>query len=123
VRRAEFKIPGSFPSVANLREHWRKKAQRAREQRFDAKVLAVWNVGLTLSADVQAFGGTVKLTRIAPRGLDTDNLASCLKACRDGIADALGLNDGDARVAWLYAQERCRAGSQAVRVEVEAAKI
>ncbi len=60
----------------------------------------------------------VALTRIAPRDLDTDNLASGLKAVRDGVADALGVDDGSSRIEWRYAQERGRPGEYAVRVEI-----
>jgi hypothetical protein len=121
VSRAEFEIPGSFPSVANLREHWSKRAQRAREHRFDAQVLTTFHAGLPMSADVMAFGGTVTLTRHAPRKLDTDNLAGALKATRDGIAAALGVDDGDSRIEWRYAQAKCKAGESRVSVVVEAA--
>ena len=118
----EFLIPGSFPSVSNLREHWRVKAARVKKQRAEAGLFTVLQVGLTYSADLQAFGGIVTLTRFAPRKLDTDNLAGSLKACRDGIASGLGVDDGDERISWVYAQEKCKNGEQAVRVTVEAAK-
>jgi hypothetical protein len=122
VTRVEFEIPGSYPSVANLREHWAKRAQRAREHRTAARLLTQTGVGLTLSADVLAFGGTVTLTRCAPRKLDSDNLASALKACRDGIASALGVDDGDPRIEWRYAQAKCKSGEQRVSVVVAAGR-
>jgi hypothetical protein len=62
----------------------------------------------------------ITLTRIAPRVLDTDNLASGLKAVRDGVADALGVNDGSSRLTWRYAQERGKPREYAVRVEIQA---
>lgn len=62
----------------------------------------------------------ITLTRIAPRALDTDNLASGLKAIRDGVADALGVDDGSSRIQWRYAQERGKPGEYAVRVEIGA---
>ncbi len=53
-------------------------------------------------------GWLVTLTRIAPSaGLDDDNLRSALKACRDQVADELGLpSDRDPRVTWAYEQRR-----------------
>jgi hypothetical protein len=58
----------------------------------------------------------VRLTRIGPRKLDSDNVAGACKATRDGVADWLGVDDGDeSRVRWVYAQER---GAYGVRVEV-----
>jgi hypothetical protein len=60
----------------------------------------------------------ITLTRIAPGVLDTDNLASALKAVRDGVADALRVDDGSSRVAWRYAQERGKPRQYAVRVAI-----
>lgn len=62
-------------------------------------------------------GQTITLTRLAPRSLDTDNLQRALKAIRDGVADALGVDDGDARLRWRYAQEQAR--DYGVRISVE----
>lgn len=59
---------------------------------------------------------TVLLVRVAPSdGLDSDNLQGSLKACRDGVADWLGVDDRDPRVAWRYDQRR---GPWAVEVEI-----
>jgi hypothetical protein len=57
----------------------------------------------------------VLLTRVAPRTLDTDNLERALKAVRDGVAEAWGINDADPRVEWLTDQ---RAGVAAVELSV-----
>jgi len=65
----------------------------------------------------------ITLTRIAPRRLDPgDNLNSSMKAVRDGIADALGIDDGDARLTWKYAQRKGNPKEYAVEVEVENAE-
>ena len=48
----------------------------------------------------------VELVRVAPRRLDSDNLTSSLKAVRDGVADWLGVDDGDERVLWRYRQRK-----------------
>ena len=60
----------------------------------------------------------ITLTRIAPRVLDYDNLASGLKAVRDGVADALRVDDGSTRIRWRYTQERGKPREYAVRVEI-----
>lgn len=57
----------------------------------------------------------VRLVRVAPRQLDSDNAASAAKSVRDGVADALGVDDRDPRVVWLVDQER---GQARVRVEL-----
>lgn len=57
----------------------------------------------------------VRIVRVAPRQLDSDNAESAAKSVRDGIADALGVHDRDPRVVWLVDQER---GQACVRVEL-----
>lgn len=61
----------------------------------------------------------VTLTRLGSKRLDSDNLATAFKACRDGIADWLGCDDGDeSKVRWAYQQKPSyRAG---IRIEVTA---
>jgi hypothetical protein len=51
-----------------------------------------------------AFPCVITLTRVGVKRMDTDNLASALKACRDGVAEWLGIDDGDPRIEWRYAQ-------------------
>jgi hypothetical protein len=60
----------------------------------------------------------ITLTRIAPRKLDTDNLTRSLKAVRDGIADALRIDDGNERLSWHYRQEKRKLKEYSVIVEV-----
>jgi len=100
----EVTLPLRIVSEANQRGHWAKGARRAKEQRGTVK-LALWarcerskGYGHGLTTQV------VTLTRIAPRRLDGDNLQRALKAVRDGVADALGVDDGDARLEWRYEQ-------------------
>ena len=61
---------------------------------------------------------TITITRVAPRKLDSDNLARSMKAVRDGIADAFRLDDGDDRLDWRYAQRTGRAKEYSVDVEI-----
>lgn len=111
----EREIPIRTVSEANMRSHWAAKAKRVKQHRWAACVL--FRVEL---AKVR-LPAVVVLTRLAPSsGLDDDNLASALKATRDGIADAFGLDDRDPRVRWEYRQERSRRGVYAVRVRVMA---
>jgi hypothetical protein len=63
----------------------------------------------------------VTLTRVAPGTLDReDNLTAGFKAVRDGIADALGLNDRDSRLRWHYEQAKGGRGVYGVKVQLEA---
>lgn len=96
-------------SVANLREHWATRAARNKRQRelahrraqIELCRLREWAHAPDISKPM-----TITITRIAPRKLDSDNLASSAKAVRDGIADALGIDDGSDLVTWLYAQSK-----------------
>ena len=51
--------------------------------------------------------------------LDSDNLASSLKAVRDGVADAMGVDDGCSRIQWCYAQRKGKPREYAVLVEIQ----
>ena len=104
-------IPGMvLVSEANSRGHTRAKAKRVASQRS------------AITATLRVMGGAVVplpcrvgITRLAPRTLDDDNLASACKAVRDGVAEWLGIDDRDPRVEWAVAQEK---GPYGVRVEV-----
>lgn len=104
-------LPLRTVSEANGREHWARKAKRAKAQRRTAFCLA----------PAASLPAVVTLTRLAPRELDDDNLRPALKACRDGIADRLGINDRDPRVRWQYAQQRGGVREYAVLVDIEPA--
>lgn len=122
MHRACYVIPCPVPSAANLREHWAAKARRVKWQRQVARLITLDSAGVRCAgAAVRKNGGTITLARISPRKLDSDNLASSLKAIRDGIAEAIEVDDGDARIAWKYEQEKGGKGAQTVRVLIEAA--
>ncbi len=59
----------------------------------------------------------VKITRQGPRRLDDDNLAGSCKHIRDGVADALGVNDGDTK-AVQFSYDQVIAQTYACRIEV-----
>jgi hypothetical protein len=110
-------IPGTVQSAANLRECWQARHRRTQKLRGHACLLFRAHTGAAFCARLRQ-GGVVTLTRRAPRKLDeVDNISAALKPIRDGIAEAIGINDGSPAVAWRYGQERCLYGSQAVRVE------
>lgn len=101
-------LPIRIESTPNRREHWSVKARRTKLERM--AMIAVPSHPLPCA---------VTITRIAPRALDTDNLAAGCKGIRDGIADRLGVKDNDPRVVWRYDQARGRAKEYAVRVSIE----
>lgn len=104
-------LPLRIESVANKREHWSARARRTKAHRLAA-----------LAVPTHPLPCIVTLTRVGPRKLDDDNLASGFKALRDGIADRLGVDDGDSRVTWRYAQVRGKAKEYAARVTIEPAQ-
>lgn len=68
-------------------------------------------------AQTQAPFFAVCITRMAPRGLDDDNLASSMKAIRDGIAEGLGVDDRKPLVRYVPNEEKAH-GRPMVRVEL-----
>ena len=101
-------------SEANTREHWATKAKRAKGQRKMA--------GMGLSMSLMFEGKhelplAISFTRVGKKALDSDNLQSSMKAVRDGVADALGINDGSDLIKWDYQQEKGK--EYAVRIRIE----
>lgn len=107
-------------SEANAHAHWRTRSRRAKLHRVEAglrTLAAPPDARQAAKRELAAGGLLVTLTRVAPSsGLDSDNLASSQKHIRDGIADALGVDDRDARITWSYVQQR---GPYAVRCIIE----
>ena len=105
--------PIATVSETNQREHWAKQYRRRKSQRRTAYFL-LSNHKPPLPPYI------VTVTRISPRKLDGhDNLTSALKATVDGVADYLGMDDGDDRIEWRYGQERGKPKEQAVRIEIQ----
>jgi hypothetical protein len=109
---AVVRLPIRTQSETNMREHWTKRHRRRAGQRTPT-ALAMAVIGREYELPV-----VVRLTRIAPRQLDDDNLRGALKAVRDGVADAFGVDDGDKRFAWQYDQRRGGVGEYAVEIAV-----
>jgi hypothetical protein len=61
----------------------------------------------------------VLLTRLSAGHMDDDGLAASQKGVRDGIAEALGVDDGSSVIRFRYAQERAPRGTFSVRVRIE----
>lgn len=109
--RVETTLAIRLTSTANLRAH----------------PLRIWRLGKTqANAVAKALPGrilpplpvTVTITRIGHRTLDTDNLAISAKAVRDAIARQYGVDDGDPRYTWEYAQEKAKPGVHACRITI-----
>lgn len=114
-------VPLKLPSLANLRLHWAVKARLIKAQR-NAAAFALrggarqWLTRWKALRANESLCLRVTLTRVGPRALDDDNLASAFKGIRDEVADFVGIDDGSSRFAWQYRQER---GLYAVRIKLE----
>ena len=106
--KISFSIPIQLPSLANARMHHMELA------RIKAKQRAAVALGFPPKAKQALITGrwhsvVVVMRRVSARELDSDNLQGAFKSVRDEIAKQLGLRDDrDARVGWLYQQEKCR---------------
>jgi len=125
-----WEVPIKTVSEANSNEHWHKKAKRHTQQQGIVRVLFRQLETPILPPCV------VRMVRLAPRKLDSDNLTTAFKWIRDQIADCLlpynikvylskdgklrkaaGRNDDNPLITWEYAQEK--ASSIGVRIEIE----
>jgi hypothetical protein len=110
----EFTVPIRIESEMNKREHWSVRRRRFAEHK--ACVAYAWP-----KPRRRDYGEALRvtLTRIGPRRLDSDNLASGFKGVRDEIARIVGIDDGDERVTWVYRQERGGPREYAAHIRIE----
>lgn len=105
-----YRIDALTVSESNRREHWTKRAKRAKAQR----ALAFISTPQLPPCRVKF----IVLIRDGGRQLDDDNLRSALKAIRDGIADKLRIGDGDPSIRWFYGQQPSSKRRSSVKVEL-----
>ena len=91
-------------------------ARRAKAQRRVARLCTTFALRTALLRSPLA----VTMTRVSTGTLDAhDGLPASLKRIVDGIAEALGIDDGDTtKVRWLYAQRKGKRGEHAVEVKI-----
>jgi hypothetical protein len=115
-----FQIPVKTVSEANSSEHWIKKANRHKIQKWMIrKSFRDHDVNVTLPIEIT-------LTRIAPRMLDAhDNLPCCFKYFVDAIAAELtgikqaGRADDCKEITWKYDQKKGRVREYSVEIKIE----
>lgn len=104
----------------NARLHWRAKAQVIKRARWNASYAVLEAANGTLSetrkavADLRLIPIVVRFYPPDARHRDDDNMVGSFKAMRDGIADALGVNDRRFRPHYIFADPEAPG-----RVEVE----
>jgi len=101
-------------SEANQRSHWAERKRRFDGQKIELQYY--WRQAL--KGKKPALPCTIRLVRIGPKALDSDNLAGAFKAVRDQIAAEIGIDDGAAQIRFEYAQEAIGTRRYGVRVEV-----
>lgn len=109
----EMEFPLRVVSEANQREHYMAKHRRKKEQQATVWAewqLRRWRVGLPC---------LVRLTRVGPKALDSDNLAGAFKHVRDAIAAMIGVDDGSPLIRFEYAQEAIGRRDYAIRIEIQ----
>jgi hypothetical protein len=114
---AHFVVNLRVNAETNARMHWAKRARVSREHRKFTAMATNSNL-FTENAWAIAKDNLdvcVRLTRRGKRMLDDDNLATAFKHVRDGVADAIGIDDGSERYTWEYAQVK---GTE-YKVEIE----
>lgn len=129
------RIPIRTVSEANSHAHWRARQRRAKAQRFAVRMSMMGPLRVAGISDnnlipfatpgdvcrkMFATSATVTITRIAPRLIDSDNLAGSGKHVRDGVADCLGVDDRDPRVEWRVEQRKGALCEYAVEISVQA---
>lgn len=96
-------LPLKTVSEMNCRG-WRKRAERTKLQR---SIVRAYMHGIIRKP--MMFPLSITLRRFSPgwKPLDDDNLRCSMKAVRDGVADALKIDDGDkTKASWEYDQAR-----------------
>ena len=101
-------LPWPSPALSpNARGHWSKRAKAAKAYRNACYLL-------TKASGVKAPTGRVALSiEFVPpdrRRRDDDNCLACFKAGRDGIADALGIDDSNFVTTLWLASEPVKGG-------------
>lgn len=114
VTRYSLSLPIKTVAGQNAREHWRERARRVAKERSMARGAVLQHLPAK-----RLLPCTVTMTRVSAGELDDDNLSGAFKAIRDGVADALGIDDRDKRVRWKYGQAKCGRGEYGVIIQFE----
>lgn len=114
-------LPLKLDSRANARGHTKyKTAENAKQRDETRKAVAMHLLACPVEPPYY-----VTITRIAPRRLDSDNAQAAAKYVRDGIAKAVGVDDGSDLYRWDYPQrkptraEKALSGGHGVEIRIE----
>lgn len=100
----------------NVRVHWTRKSKAAKSYRAACHLLAK-------QAGIQApEGEALLMIEFVPpdrRRRDDDNLVAMFKAGRDGLADALGIDDNVFATQIKVSKETIKGGAVRVRIQAQ----
>lgn len=96
-------------------EHWSSRSKRAHLHQLVVLGHLRWRLRGSGALEWPAW--KVTITRLSTRTLDDDNMVASAKNVRDGVAEALRVDDADPRVRFSYAQERAKAYGVRIRIE------
>jgi hypothetical protein len=118
-------VPVRLRNTSNSRDGWHSTAKRAKVVRTFTRAAVRSRILKSVLVKGSRFGTaysplpcSVRLVYIGPRQLDDDGVVSAVKSLRDGVADALGVDDRDPRVVWVPDQERGGVREYGARVEI-----
>lgn len=127
MTRLEFTVVLAWPDAClspNARRHWRRIADAKADYRTKAYYAALQALG----PNVWRLGAMRKINRVTvtytfhppgKRRMDDDNAISCMKSARDGLAQALGVDDKLFTTGPVDWGEPVPRGSVVVTVRVE----
>ena len=119
--KIEAKVLVKLVNALNKREHWAVRMSRAKAQRAQAALaMRASAIGRPLALQMAGGGLTITITRRGGRRMDDDGLTASAKHVRDGVADWLGIDDGDPRLTWVVRQDGAPRGKHWVDIEVTA---
>lgn len=98
------------------------RAGERKRHREDARIMTLREMMLAKLTPADLVPGRVVLRRLSSsaRGLDKhDGLPASLKSIVDGIADALGVDDGGPLVEWECQNKRCARGHFGIEITIE----
>ena len=95
------------------------RTQKGAKERASGAIFARAALAKARVAPTQLVPCVVTFTRLSTAKMDDEGCIASLKHYRDGIADALGVDDGSRFIKFEYAQLRGKRGQHAVHVRIE----
>lgn len=119
-----FRTPYHLKSSANVRLVNSRAAAMAtaaqrRKQHEIGRQRTAWALRFAGRRAFELIPCHVVLVRVSAGCLDDDNLAYAFKYIRDGVAEALGVDDGSQAITFEYRQQLGKRGEHAILIGLE----